>query len=241
MNPEKTTDKTLHIGSQQLLALVRQLIGARRSREDDEHPLPPGPWEPVVRKALEQATAFSPHPDPWHIFRPGPIPHQFVESVFGPHPDPWKAVFTTIAAKHPEVWEIIGGEPEFGSEVALNPQPLPPRLAFLFSLVRTVVSRAELLQDIAHVVRRQDEEQSTTIGGGYVAKFTDDICGNDIKFKWPFPGPRPIWYAKDFNGVDLIVIAALFDRASFEVYSRELHQELVGASKKLAEFGLAKT
>jgi len=121
MNPEKTTDQMLHIGSQQVLALVRKLIGARGGREDDEHPLPPGPWDPVIREALERTTAFGPHPDPWHTLRPVPIAYQFVQSLFGPYPEPWKGIFRTIAAKHPEIWEIIGGGPGLGSEVALNP------------------------------------------------------------------------------------------------------------------------
>ena len=34
-------------------------------REDDEHPLPPGPWDPHIRRALEQIYVLGPHPEPW--------------------------------------------------------------------------------------------------------------------------------------------------------------------------------
>jgi hypothetical protein len=124
MKTSQTEQHSLHISQGQLLAFVRTMIGGSRGREDDEHPLPPGPWDPVIRVALQGSLVFGPVPDPW---RP-------IESAFGPLPDPWKVIFSTIAAKHPEIWDVIGGGHRFGAEVALNPQPLPPRFAFLVSL-----------------------------------------------------------------------------------------------------------
>lgn len=100
-------------------------MGGRTGREDDAHPLPPAPWDPVIRIALKRI------------------------NVFGPLPDPWKAVFTSILTRHAEIGDVISSGPSFGEEVALNPQPLPPRFAFLVALAQMVISRAELLQEIS--------------------------------------------------------------------------------------------
>lgn len=45
----------------QLLSIVREMIGGKSGREDDEHPLPPGPWDPVIRAALERSTISGHH------------------------------------------------------------------------------------------------------------------------------------------------------------------------------------
>src|SRR3990172_8832863 len=145
MNTEQTEQQSLHISQEKLLAFVRAMIGGSRGREDDEHPLPPGPWDSIICVALERINVFGPHPEPWRVFGwpvPWrtiervfgiPVPWRTIESVFGPLPDPWKVIFTSILARHPEIWDAIGGGPSFGEEVALNPQPLPPRFAFLVS------------------------------------------------------------------------------------------------------------
>jgi hypothetical protein len=240
MSMERTEQQSLQISQERLLAFVRAMIGGSRGREDDEHPLPPGPWDPVIRVALERINVFGPHPDPWKIFGPGPQPWRTLESMFGPLPDPWKVILASIAAKYPAVWDVIGGGPSVGTEVALNPQPLPPRFAFLVSLAQTVISRTELLQEIADATRREGEQQGIIIVGGYIARFIDDICGNDFRFKWPFPGPRPNWLAKEVSGIDLVVMAVQFDQAASETFNRELRQNLADASAKLAEAGLSK-
>lgn len=252
MNTEPTEQRSLHISQEQLLAVVRAMIGGSRGREDNEHPLPPGPWDPVIRVALERINVFGPHPEPWRGFGPGvpwqtvervfgnPVPWRTTESVFGPLPDPWKVIFASIVAKYPAIWDIIGGGPSFGAEVALNPQPLPPRFAFLASLAQTVISRAELIHEIADATRREGEQQGIIIVSGYIARFVDDICGNDFRFKWPFPWPRPNWLAEEVSGIDLVVMATQFDQAAKEIFNRELRQNLADASAKLAEAGMTK-
>ncbi len=239
MNTEQTEQQSLHISQEKLLAFVRAMIGGSRGREDDEHPLPPGPWDPVIRVALERINVFGPHPEPWRVFGHG-VPWRTIESVFGPLPDPWKVIFTSILARHPAIWDAIGGGPSFSEEVALNPQPLPPRFAFLVSLAQTVISRAELLQEIADATRREGEQQGIIIVSGYIGRFVDDICGNDFRFKWPFPWPRPNWLANEVSGIDLVVMATQFDQAAKETFNRELRQNLADASAKLAEAGLSK-
>jgi hypothetical protein len=239
MNSEQTEESSLHISQEKLLAFVRTMFSGSTGREDDEHPLPPGPWDPVIRVALERTNVFGPHPEPWRVFG-HPVPWRPMESVFGPLPDAWKIAFASILARHPAIWDAIGGGHGFSDEVALNPQPLPPRFAFLVALAQTVLRRAELIHEIADAMRREGEQQGIIIVSGYITRFVDDICGNDFRFKWPFPWPRPNWLAKEVSGIDLVVMATQFDQAAKETFDRELQQNLADASGKLAKAGLSK-
>lgn len=232
------TERQSQISHDRLLAIVRAVIGGSAGREDDEHPLPPGPWDPVIRVALERNFVFGPHPEPWNDFSPGPW--RTITSVFGQVPDAWKIVLASLAAKYPAIWDVIGGGPSFGGEVALNPQPLPPRFAFLASLARTVISRAELIHEVADATRREGEQQGIIIVSGYVARFVDDICGNGFRFKWPFPPPRPSWLAPTVSGIDLVLLATHFDQAASETFNCELRSNLAVASAKLVEAGVSR-
>jgi hypothetical protein len=69
MKTEQTNQQPLHISQEKLLAFVRAMIGGSRGREDDDHPLPPGPWDPVIRIALDgvelatkSVSPLQPHP-----------------------------------------------------------------------------------------------------------------------------------------------------------------------------------
>lgn len=239
MNTQQTEQQSLHISQKKLLAFVRAMIGGSRGREDDEHPLPPGPWDPVIRVALERIKVFGPQPDPWKVFGPG-VTWQTIESVFGPSPDPWKVVLANILARHPEIWDVIGGGHSFGEEVALNPQLLPPRFAFLVAMAQTVISRAELLQEIADATSREGEQQGIIIVGGYTSRFSDDWCGTGFRLKWPFPGPPPRWFTNELDGIDLVVMATQFEQAAKETFSPDLRQNLADASAKFVEAGLSK-
>ena len=229
MNTEQTEQRSILISQEKLLAFVRAMIGGSGGREDDEHPLPPGPWDPVVRLALERSNVLGLR-----------LPLRTRESVFGPRPEPWKIVFASILARHPEIYDVIGGGHSFGEEVALNPQPLPPRFAFLVSLTQSVIGRAELLQDVADATVREGEQQGIIIVGGYTSRFVDDWCGNGFRPKWPFPGPPPPWWVNELDGIDLVVMAAQFEQAAKETFSQDLRQSLADASAKLTEVGLSK-
>jgi hypothetical protein len=226
MNAIQMEQQSLQISRGKLLAFVGAMLGERRGRADDEHPLPPGPWDPVVRVALERINVFAPHPEPW--------------KVFSLKPEPWNAILASLVATHPESFGAVGGGHSLGEEAALNPQPLPPRFAFLVSVAQTVISRAELIQEIASATQREGEQQGVTIVDGYIARFVDDICGNEFRFKWPFWWPRPNWFAKEVSGIDLIVMATQFELAAKETFSPDLHQYLAGASAKFAEGGLSR-
>lgn len=239
MKPAQAKQPSLNISQEKLLSFVRAMIGGSTGREDDEHPLPPGPWDPVIRIALESTNVFGPHPEPWRVFGPG-VPWRSIGSVFGPRPEPWKAIFASIAARHPEIWDAIGGGHSFGAEVELNPQPLPPRFALMVAMAQAVISRAELMQEIADATRREGEERGIIIVSGYIARFVDDYCGTQFRLKYPFPGPRPRWFAEELGGIDLVVMATQFEQAAKEAFSRDLRQNLADASAKLVATGLSR-
>jgi hypothetical protein len=239
MNSEQTEPPSLCVSQEQLLAFVRSMTGAGRGREDDEHPLPPGPWDPVIRVALEQIHAFGPHPEPWRDAHHGRLPGRTAEFV-EPVPDASKFIFGSIFAKHPEAYDALGGGHSFGDEVALNPQPLPPRLAVMIAVARAVIRRSELFQEIADAMS-DGSGQGSPIVSGYMSRFSDDWCGTGFKLKWPFPGPRPNWFPHELEGLDLLVLATHFDQAANETYSPELRQNLANAGAKFVEAGVART
>ncbi len=176
-------EQSVSISPAKFLALVHSLIGGSAGLTDPDNPLPHGPWDPVIRLALEKSIL-----------------------VHGPQPDPWRATI---------------------ERVALNPQPLPPRTAFILSLGQAVLGRAELIQEIS----------GTT---GYAARFVDDYCGNGFRFPWPFPGPRPNWFREEVTAMDLAVMAVQFDAAAKASANREVQSSLAQASTKLLETGLSK-
>ena len=235
MSTSKTEQPSQQISQEKLLAFVRTVIGGSRGREDDEHPLPPGPWDPHIRIALEQINAFGPHPEPWNIFGPGPQPWLTRESGFV-----WKIALAHLLAVRPEINDAIGSGHSLIDKVALNPQPLPPRFAFLVVLARTVISRAELIQEIADATSQQGEQQGIIIVGGYTRQFSDDFCGTDFKPRWPFPGPPPPWFANKLDSFDLMVMATQFDHASKEAFSPVLRQSLADVTARLVESGLSR-
>jgi hypothetical protein len=239
MNAQPTGQRSLHVSEETLLAFIRSVIDGRGGREDEEHPLRPGPWDPVIRVALERVSVFGPRPEPWDTRGPG-VPWRSIEAVYGPLPNPWKVVFSNILARHPEIFDVIGGGHSFGDEVALNPQPLPPRIAFLLSVARTVASRAELFQEMADASRGEGEQRGIIIVGGYTRRFSDDWCGNDFRLKWPFRGPRPHWYTDQLHGIDLLVLATQFAQSAKEVFSPDLRQNLADAGAKFADAGLSR-
>jgi hypothetical protein len=238
VNTKQAEPPSLHLSQEQLLAFVRSMTGGGRGREDDEHPLPPGPWDPVIRVALEQVQVFGPHPEPWRGAHQGRLPGRTAEFV-EPVPDASQFVFGSIFARHPEAFDALGGGHVFGDEVALNPQPLPPRLAVMVAVARAVIRRSELFQEIADAMS-DGSRQGIIIVSGYTSRFSDDWCATGFKLKWPFPRPRPHWFPHELEGLDLLVLATQFDQAANETYSPEVRQHLANAGAKFLEAGVAR-
>jgi hypothetical protein len=154
--------------------------------------------------------------------------------------DPRNVVFQSIFRKHPEIFDAIGGGHSFGDEVALNPQPLPPRAAFLIAAAQAVIRRAELFQEITGATSHDGSQQGIIIVGGYTSRFSHDWCATGFKLRWPLPGPRPHWFPHELNGIDLIVMATQFEQAAKGTFNQELRQHLAKTSAKFTEVGMSR-
>ena len=239
MTFKHTDPHSLHISREQLVDLVGSVIRGNRGREDDDHPLPPGPWDPVIRVAFEQIRLAGSEPEPVR-FAAGPRPPAHGEPAGGPLAGARKVIFQSIFGRRPELFDAIGGNPGIGDEVALNPQPLPPRYALLIAVSQAVIRRAELLQEISGATSRDGSEQGIIIVSGYTKRFTDDWCDTGFKLRWPFPGPRPHWFGHQLDGLDLIVMATQFGQAAKEAFSAQLAEHLTNTGVTLAEAGLSR-
>jgi hypothetical protein len=177
-----------------------------------EDPPSPGPWDPVIRTVLER---------------------------LGPHPEPWKSRFNTnvaalrlIAKKFPAIWDTIGGG-RFDA-VALNPQPLPPREAFLVEFARAAADRLALIQETADLIGSNGDRQGIIVVGGRVSELVDEFCGTGWPKKFPPkpPGPDP---DPRFSATELILAASRFLTAAGGVANPQLADELNRAGERLMD------
>jgi len=199
-----------HLSGRALTALVSQLTTGYPNPEGPDDP--PGPLDPYMRRALERSV-IGPAAGGSHLWR-------------------------VIAEKHPEIWDVIGGDPS--SRIALNPQPLPPRSAFLAAVIQEFTERMTDVAQIADLIPRPGGERGIIIVGGHVAKFVDDICGNGLKVRWPFPWPAPPWFSEMLSGADLIVMGTQFQQAAVITMDRELGRTFSDAAYALLEAGSAR-
>ena len=215
----QTTGETLNISREKLVAFVSQTFGGGNvGREDDEHPLPPGPWDPVIRKVSKK--------------------------VFGPPPEPWRSelnlnrmLLGIIAARHPEIFDVIGGG-RFDL-AALNPQPLPPRSAFLVAVTEEVIDRALLLQEAADALNQTGEQQSIIIVGGKFNRFVTEIDELCPRIPRRFPKPKG-GAANRFSAVELLAASAVFEQNAAVAGNEDLQRKLSDAGAKLVEMGIAR-
>ena len=215
----QTAAETLNIPREKLVSFVTNIFGgATVGREDDEHPLPPGPWDPILRKVAKK--------------------------VFGPQPEPSRSEVSTdrlilglIAARHPEIFDVIGGG-RF-TQTELNPQPLPPRAAFLTAFTEEVIDRALLMQEVADALNQTGEQQGIIIVGGRLSLLVDELCGNNFKVRIPFPKPR---HGEDefLSGLELLTVGAVFEQNAATVAHEGLRQELRNAGARLIETGIGR-
>lgn len=117
MEAAKTSYESLNISARAMASLVSELIGGTVGYPDPDHPTPPGPWDPYIRKALARlGLMVGPTPEPWAtVFGPGPQPWQ--RAALNPQPLPPKAAFAAFIAQEvidrvllvQEVAEVIAG------------------------------------------------------------------------------------------------------------------------------------
>jgi hypothetical protein len=198
-----------HLSARALTALVSQLTTGYANNDGPDEA--PGPLDPYLRRALERSVLGT-----------------------GAGTNLWRV----IAEKHPEIWDVIGGDPS--AQVALNPQPLPPRSAFLAAVIQEFTERMTDVAQIADLIPRPGGERGIIIVGGHVAKFVDDICGNGLRIRWPFPWPAPGWFSEMLNGADLIVMGTQFQQAAVISMDRELGRTFADAAHALLEAGSAR-
>jgi hypothetical protein len=198
-----------HLSARALTALVSQLTTGYPHPDDPGDS--PGPLDPYIRRALERSV---------------------MGSVTGMN------LWRVIAEKHPEVWDVIGGDPQ--GQAGLNPQPLPPRSAFLAAVVLELSERMTLVDEIADLIPRPGGEKGIIIVGGHVARFVDEICGNGMHIRWPLPWPAPPWFSDTLSGADLIVMGTQFQQSAAIAMDRELGRTFADAAHALLEAGAAK-
>ena len=197
-----------HLSARALTALVSQLTTGHAGPGPEETP---GPLDPYIRRALERTAMGS-----------------------GVSTSLWRV----IAEQHPEIWDVIGGDPQ--ARVALNPQPLPPRSAFLAAVIVEFAERMTLVAEIADLIPRPGGEQGIIIVGGHVARFVDAICVNGLHIRWPLPWPAPAWFADTLSGPDLIVMGTQFQQSAAMAMDRELGRTFADAAHALLEAGAAR-
>jgi hypothetical protein len=211
--PEKTgpgpKPPPKHLSARALTALVSQLTTGYPNPDAPDDP--PGPVDPYIRRALERSVVGQ-----------------------GAGTNLWRVV----AEKHPEIWDVIGGDPL--SHVALNPQPLPPKSAFLAAVVQEFTERMTNVSELADLIPRPGGEAGIIIVGGHVAKFVDEICGNGMRMRWPFPWPAPPWFTDQLNGPDLIVMGTQFQQCAVIAMDRDLGRTFADAAHALLEAGAAR-
>ena len=237
MNTEQTEQQSLHISQERILAFVRAMISGNRGREDDEHPLPHGPWDPVIRLALERIYLDGPRPHPWKSRESG-LGQELLRSGTGVLE---KLCLESISRKAPgnfrrHWWR--GVLPVQKSRSIRNHSRLG--LLFMVSIAQAVISRAELIQEIERFRQARRRQHDIIIVGGYISRFAEEFCGNGFRLKYPYPGPRPNWFTDELDGIDLLVIAVQFDQAAKETYSEDLRQNLAEASGKFTKSALAR-
>ncbi len=107
---------------------------------------------------------------PW-----GPIIYETLERMryrMGPFPEPWRVGI---------------GQNRFAS-VMLNPQPLPPRLAYVAVLAEQLAKSVGNMYEMSEAMPSDFQGYLMEAARGRLHTFMDD-CGNGRIPKWPFPWP----------------------------------------------------
>jgi len=240
MQAIQKSNETITISHDKLLSLVSEMFSDVSENSNPEEPYKPGPWDPIIRQVASQF--FAPHPEPW---------------VFGPHPEPWRlsfgqgvqwrselnlhrAIEEFFASRHPEIFETIGGGQLFSRAAAeLNPQPLPPRAAFLAAFTQVVIDRALLTQEIAEAINQTGEQHGIIIVNGRIKQFITDI--DELCPRIPKKFPKPKGSSEDrFSAFELLTAGAVFEHNAATVSDENLRQELRNDGAKLIESGVAR-
>ncbi len=233
MQTTPQSNETINISREKLVSLISQTFGGASGNPNPEEPNKPGPWDPIIRKVSNRF--FGPRPEPWRSF--AGLSSEFRRTEFNAK----QAILELLATLDPRIYDAIGGGQFYNRAAAeLNPQPLPPRAAFLAAFAQEVIERAGLMQEIADAMNQSGEERGIIIVSGYLGRLVDDLCPEPIKIRIPIP-PKPKFDADDrLSGLELIVTGAVFEQNAALTANAGLRQELSNAGAKLIETGIAR-
>jgi len=227
-----------------------------------DDPMPPGPWDPVIRAAIERAgylfRSLEPRPyarqweigafpQPWKTFEhgllsdphrlgsfPGSYPQPLRAYEHGPLPDPYRL------GPLPDPWSFYGAR-----YAELNPQPLPPIETRSYiqavTLAREILERAEYLQQSIEAARTEGATQGEELPRAFVMGFAKHFAANLSALPVdPFGGfdygrpPKPNW-------LQAVLIGCLLKSAStFDTTHAKLRLVLEEAGNLLVNAGLSK-
>lgn len=140
----------------------------------------------------------------------------------GPRPEPWGTSVANLL-----------------NQVALNPQPLPPRVAYTTVLAQEMVNSIANLQDIAEMLPEDAQARVGEIANRRLQLFFDDYCGTPPR-KSPFPVPHPRdGVVEGFNPLELVIIGTQFEAAATTLSNGGLQEVLSGLGTKLVEQGIS--
>lgn len=152
-----------------------------------------------------------------------------------PPPYPWRSI---INAALKRVQSSMDANSNPFSRIALNPQPLPPRLQFSIAVAQEVVERAAMMHEINDGVNADGEQRGIIIVGGYISKFVDEICPEPPIIKFPKrhgpfppdPDPHPEW-----TGLELAVIGTHFLNEAGVADNKDIQNIFNSAGEKLLQ------
>jgi hypothetical protein len=148
-----------------------------------------------------------------------------------------RIILGIIADRHPEIHDAIGDKL---NRAALNPQPLPPRAAFLAAVAEEVIERALLMFEVANAMNQNGEERGIIIVSGKISQFVDEV--DELCPRITRKLPKPKGRSEDrFSGFELLAAGAVFEQNAATVAEEDLRRELGNAAAKLIEIGVART
>lgn len=230
LQPAQAKGGTTNISREKLVSLAKHLYGGNAANLTPVEPVKPGPFDSIIRKV--SGKVFRPQPDPWH-------------TVAVPSTQPWHSDFNTdnlfqiIAQRHPDIYEVINGGRH--NWTALNPQPLPPKAAFIAAFTEEVMDRILLMQEVADAMNKTGEEQAIIIVSGKLDNLVEELFGPHFKAKIKIPFPYP--HQEDdgrLSGLELIVAGAVCESIAATVVNKGLQQEIMKAGEKLIETGFGR-
>ena len=138
----------------------------------------------------------------------GPLRYEIIRAIAGPHPDPWQ-------------------------EVALNPQPLPPRAVYTVALADAYIQDIVQL-DRAAVLLSEDVSQRALDRAFRLVADVDEICPRWPRWpkKWP-PSPPPPWSDEMMTQPELFVFGARILAAAEVLDHEQLREGLTGLGERV--------